>query len=132
MQNLLSLWAHNPHFSARESVPICWFGRRSVIVLSKHLSLVRCEHKSVLGIEVKATKDSLNHMGYQSEFFECAFGPLASHPLPLFFPPLSPSGPVPSLTSFPSSLPPFIPPFFLPEKYYCTYIYFRISFRIAK
>ena len=52
--------------------------------------------------------------GPESEFFECDFAPLASHPFssrssPLF--PLQASSPVPSLTSFsPLHLLPFLPP----------------------
>ena len=64
----------------------------------------------------KATKEYLNQRVPKSEFFECAFGPLSSHPFPSFLPPLSPSGPVHSRTTSPLFTSPFIPPFLAPGK----------------
>ena len=65
------------------------------------------------GIDWKATKEYLNLRVPKSEFFECAFRPLSSHP---FSPPLSPSRPVHSPTTSPLFTSPFIHPFLTPRK----------------
>ena len=40
----------------------------------------------------KATKEYLNHKGTKIRVFECALGPLSSHPFSFVFPTFSPSG----------------------------------------
>ena len=52
----------------------------------------------------------------KSEFFECGFGPLSSHPFSLIFPPLSPSGHIHSPTTSPLFTSPFIHPSLTPGK----------------
>ena len=65
----------------------------------------------------KATKEYLNQRGTKIKFFECAFGPLSSHPFSLIFPPLSPFGPCSLPHHFSPLHLPLHPPFFwLPKK----------------
>ena len=59
-----------------------------------------------------ATKRWLNHRGTKSEFFECAFGPLSSHPFSIILPLSCPLRPCPLSYLFsPLRLAPLSPPF---------------------
>ena len=67
-------------------------------------------------VQIDSQKSTQIRRVPKSEFFECAFGPLSSHPFSLISPPLSPASPVHFPTTSPLFTFPFIPPFLTPGK----------------
>ena len=112
-------------FKSRNSIrtirfaSVSWFESHA----PRHLRTKFCVifHQTIATAKTwKATKEYLNHKitGVpKSEFSECAFGPISSHPFPSFPPPLFPLQAMFTLAPLlPSPPPPLFPPFLTPGK----------------